>query len=94
MPAATGTPRLGAWFGLHPHQLHEEDIMRARLGIIAATVTALSSLALPAHAGSAGGVGADLLSVTAADCMDSGGTVNTATGVCDGGSANGQPVSG
>ncbi len=68
--------------------------MRVRTGIIAATtVTALWSLALPAHAGDTdlGPMPANspdiVPTVTASECTSDGGMVMN--GVCQGGTANG-----
>jgi len=67
--------------------------MRVRTGIIivATTVTALWSLALPAHAGSIGSVGGvggvAVTFVTALECTSGGGMVMN--GFCEGGTANG-----
>ncbi|MGH8930768.1 MAG: hypothetical protein ACRDZO_09130 [Egibacteraceae bacterium] len=58
--------------------------MRTKRAItIATTLTALASLALPAHAGSI---------ITAADCTGGGGTV--INGACQGGTLDGRAVMG
>ena len=67
--------------------------MRVRTGIIlATTVTALWSLALPAHAG---GIDADIIGasiVTVSECINRGGMV--VDGFCRGGQSDGFPVEG
>ena len=68
--------------------------MHVRTGIIAATtVTALWTLALPAHAGAGAGagVGGDL-TVTASQCTSGQGMV--VDGFCEGGNLSGASVSG
>ena len=64
--------------------------MRVRTGIIlATTVTALWSLALPAHAGGGGDIiGAGI--VTVSECINRGGMLMD--GYCEGGTANGSFV--
>ena len=95
MPAAARTTRLGVGLArIRP--INEEDSMRVRTGIIVATtVTALWSLALPAHAGDTdlgGGFTPVTASVTASDCTGGGGMV--VDGFCRGGQSDGLAVEG